>query len=206
MNIQSYINSGTIRSLHPILTAWLEVIGKYLDCFDNEDCPWWYNERATLSSFAAAVWAAGGIALEEYATVKGKSRESWTGRCDLYIGISSQEFACEAKQAWCPIGRKSQNGFIKAEAGLNSACKDARELDKGEGRRLGICFAVPYLAPRDEKHIEHQVKVWLQAVQGLDCSSIAWVFPEKAKRRIETENGYFYPGVAVMIKEVFRKA
>ena len=204
MNIEKYINSGTIRSLHPILVAWLQVAEKYLDYFDNEDSPWWYNERATLSSFAAAVWAADGIALEEYATLKGKTRESWSGKCDLYIGMPSQEFACEAKQAWCRIGRRSKNGFNMAKSGLESACKDARKLDKGEGRRLGLCFAVPYLPPRDEKHVEHQLNDWLKAIQNIDRSSIAWIFPQSARRSIVTENGYFYPGVALIIREVFR--
>lgn len=204
MKTKAYINCGTIRSLLPILTSWLKVIDTYLNYSDLEDSPWWYNERATLSSFAAAVWAANGVALEEYATVKGKTRQAWTGRCDLYIGISSQQFACEAKQAWCPIGRRSKKGFSNAKSGINDACDDARKLDKGEGRRLGLCFAVPYLPPRDAKYIEHQLNDWLKAILNIDRSSIAWIFPKSARRSITTENGYFYPGIALIIREVFR--
>lgn len=206
MNIEKYINSGKIRAFHPILNSWIETIDFYLKYHEYGDCPWWYNERATLSSFAAAVWKTGGVALEEYCTDKGKPHHSWAGRCDLFIGTKSNRyFACEAKQVWCAIGRMGQKGFVEVKNGLNDACKDARKLTKEEGRRLGICFAVPHLPPRDNDIIEERLEIWLKSVRSLDYTSIAWTFPEKARREIETENGYFYPGVVILIKEIFRQ-
>jgi hypothetical protein len=205
MNIEAYVNSGTIRALHPILTSWIETINNYLDYFNIPDSPWWYNERATLSSFAAATWKAKGIALEEYATVKGKTHDAWTGRCDLFIGLPSYQFACEAKQAWCPIGRRAYKGSDNVKKGLIDACKDARKLDKAEGRRLGICFAVPYLPERDNEFMEKQIENWLKCVRDLEYDSIAWTFSKKVRRKIVTENGYYYPGVVAIIKEIFRQ-
>ncbi|MCI5145763.1 MAG: hypothetical protein D3923_09575 [Candidatus Electrothrix sp. AR3] len=205
MNIESYVNSGTIGSLHPVLISWIKTINDYMDYFDIPDSPWWYNERATLSLFAAAVWKAKGIALEEYATIKGKKNDSWAGRCDLFIGLPSYQFACEAKQAWCPIGRTAQKGTENARKGLIDACKDARKLEKTEGRRLGICFAVPYLPKRDSEILEEQLENWLKYIRGLECSSIAWTFPQKTRRKIVTEEGYYFPGVVAIIKEIFRQ-
>lgn len=204
MNPESYVNSGSLRVLHPVLHAWFEVMEKYLEGFDYTDCQWWYNERATLSSLAAAVWRAGGIALEEYCTEKGKKGDSWSGRCDLYFSLKTQGFACEAKQIWCAVGRQAQPSLGKIKDALSTACSDARDLGKNEGRRLGICFAIPYLPPRDKHIVDQQVLKWLKELISLKYSAIAWAFHEKT-RSLTNENGYVYPGVAVLVQEVFRQ-
>ena len=206
MQTESYINSGKIRALHPILKSWINTTLEYLKYFDEPDCSWWYNERASLSSFAAAVWKVGGIALEEYAIDKGKEHELWTGRCDLFMGLKSDQFACEAKQAWCPIGRTAKNGIVNLKKGLTEACKDARKLPKEEGRRLGICFAVPYLPPRDNKVIEKQLKNWLNSIcNSIDYDAISWLFPPKIRGDMKTVNGFYYPGTVLIIKEIHRQ-
>lgn len=204
MNTTIKVNSGSIRSLYEFLKCWTGIVDRYITYFEYSDNPWWYNERATISTLAAAGWGCNGISLEEYSIEKGKQDDPWKGRCDLFLGLKNEFFACEAKQAWCPIGRQAKNGVTKIHNSLKDACNDARKLDKQEGRRLGICFAVPYLPKRDEKHIEQQINQWHKEIELLDCSSYAWVFPEKV-RFLATPKGYFYPGIAVIIKEVFRK-
>jgi len=47
MVLESYVNSGKMRSLHPILKNWIETIGNYLDYFNFSDGPWWFNESRT---------------------------------------------------------------------------------------------------------------------------------------------------------------
>jgi hypothetical protein len=206
MEVESFINTGQNRSLRPILNCWIETNLTYLNYFDLPDSAWWYNERATLSTLSAAVWKTSGVALEEYPTEKGKEHEAWSGRCDLFIGIQSHQFACEAKQAWCPIGRNAKKGIANAKTSLQEACNDARKLDKGEGRRLGICFAVPYLPPRDEKSIDEQLEKWLYSIYyELEYDSIAWLFPKAIRTKMKTVEGYFYPGVVLIIKEIYRK-
>lgn len=94
--------------------------------------------------------------------------------------------------------------YYTAEAGLRDACADARKLTKNEGRRLGLCFAVPYLPARDKDHIEQQLKLWLKDLQNtIKYSSIAWAFPEEARYH-KSNDGKFYPGVVLLVKEVFR--
>ena len=206
MKLESYINSGKIRALHPVFKSWIDTNSEYLKYFDIPDCPWWYNERASLSTFAAAVWKANGIALEEYSIDKGKKHETWSGRCDLFIGLRSYQFACEAKQSWCPIGRNARNGITNLKNSLKEACKDARKLNKDEGRRLGICFAVPYLPPRDNDFIEKQLESWIKTIyESVEYDSIAWFFSEKIRRTKRNDNGYFYPGIAVIIKEIHKQ-
>jgi len=200
MALENYINSGSLRVLRPVLLAWFEVLEKYLESFDYKDCQWWYNERATLSSLAAAVWMAGGIALEEYCTTKGKKGNSWSGRCDLYFSLRTRDFACEAKQVWCAIGRKAKKGLEKIDNALSTACNDAKGLGKNEGERLGICFAIPYLPPSDKHIVDNQLLNWSKELKEVAFSSIAWAFPKKSRYMV-TGNGYVYPGVAVLIKE-----
>jgi hypothetical protein len=204
MSPENFINSGSLRVLRPVFVAWFEIMEMYLESFDYKDCQWWYNERATLSSLAAAVWRAGGIALEEYCLEKGKKGDLWTGRCDLYFRLKTQDFACEAKQLWCSIGRKGKPGLGNIKDVLSTACRDARVIGKNEGRRLGICFAIPYLPPSDKDIVDNQLLNWSKKLKGIDFDSIAWFFPKMA-RSMAIENGNVYPGVVMLIKEIFRQ-
>lgn len=204
MQIERHINSGSIRQLYPVLQAWADALNQYLTYFDYDDNPWWYNERANLSCLAGAAWKVDGIALEEYRTEKGKVSDRWKGRCDLLLGTRDEIFGCEAKQVWCPVGRKAKKGVQVAKKGLKKACEDARNLTKDEGRRLGLCFVVPYLPKRDKDHVDQQIKAWLNDLRNIECCSIAWCFPEMA-RNLTSTTGEFYPGVVLLVKEVHRQ-
>jgi len=203
MELESYVNSGKIRALYPLLKSWINTNLEYLEYFDTPDCSWWYNERATLSTFAAAIWKVNGIALEEYSIEKSKNHEFWSGRCDLFFGLQSDQFACESKQTWCPIGKTAKNGVVNVKNSLREACNDAKKLPKEEGRRLGLCFAVPFLPDRDEELIESQLEEWLKKLcQCVEYDAISWLFPEIIRYKIKTMDGYFYPGVVMIIKEI----
>ena len=189
--------------LRPVLEQWFEVLKRYLDSFKKQrDRQWWYNERATLSSLAAAVWIADGIALEEYRTKKGKKSEKWAGRCDLFFRLGTHDFACEAKQVWCSFGSGATKTLEKIKNALSIACKDAGNLDKNEGRRLGICFVIPYLPPSGTRQIivDQQITRWLEAIMTLDYSLISWVFPKNTRSPVD--DSYIYPGVVMLIKEI----
>lgn len=55
--------------LRPILKKWVKVLKEF---HEIEEYPsWWFNERATLSSFVGAAWKVKGwVALEEFSTTK----------------------------------------------------------------------------------------------------------------------------------------
>ena len=202
MKTDSYINSGKLRLLHPVLKTWQELILDYIKYNDYNnyiDNPWWYNERASVSMLAAAAWTANGIALEEYSTIKGKSRKKWSGRCDLYIGLSTKEYNCEAKQVFCSVGNRSYNNVKKIEDALENAKKDASFLNKKDGQRLSVCFAVPYISKK-EKNLDSNLENWLDKVVQLNYSAIAWLFPEKTRNNMYMN--YYYPGVVILIKDI----
>ena len=71
MKLTNYVNSGSIRSIRPILKGWIQIVNRYIN-YHDDDNPWWYNERASASCLAASAWDKKGIALEEYYTEKGK--------------------------------------------------------------------------------------------------------------------------------------
>lgn len=205
MKLDKYVNSKKYRTIYKILDCWTSVVvDKYLSHFEDEDNFWWYNERATISSLAAAAWLSNAIALEEYATRKGKPEEEANGRCDLYIGLKDEGFAIEAKQAWCPIGKGAKNGLKNASDGLLLAIKDARKLASDEGNRFGVCFMVPYLPKNQEPNIDKLLEGWLKNIESLDNSFIAWAFPEKARGHI-SPNGRIYPGVVLLAKKIGRQ-
>ena len=144
------------------------------------------------------------VALEEYCTQKGKRKDPWKGRCDLFLAIGGEYFACESKQVWCAVSSKAKSGHSAPKAGLDAACAAARQLDRDEGRRLGISFAVPRVPKSDEEKLELPLTKWLKGLSNIDYSSIVWIFPEK-DRRLMSEKQYLYPGVVLMAREVFRQ-
>jgi hypothetical protein len=199
MKLTKNVYSGSIRSLRPVLEEWIRLVARYINV-RPDDNPWWYNERASLSCLAAAAWSNNGIALEEYCTEKGRGAKAWSGRCDLFFQAGNQSFGCEAKQAWCSIGPMARSGIAEADTGLKEACADAKKLRKDEGRRLGLCFAVPYLPEKYGADTENLLQGWLKELKSLDYSSIAWIFPKNARYHVYERE--VYPGVVLLVKEI----
>ena len=204
---QLFIDTWSIKCLNSVLNKWNEVLLTYLKKTQYSDCQWEYNERAILSSFAAAVWLNDDIALEEYSSERrGKHGRKYSGRCDLYFKTGKHDFNCEAKKITCGIGGKSKksNTIDLVKSGLKEAYNDAKnKIPKDAGRRLGMCFVVPRL-PKDEIENKDKPIIEFQNIikEKINYSSIAMVFPQrKQTRKLNTEK-YHYPGVILLIKEV----
>ena len=82
------------NNLEDVIKNWFGVIDDYIKYFGGNDVPYWYNERASISTLAAAAWKSGGIALEEYSMQKGDEGNPRPGKCDIFIGINKRHFAC----------------------------------------------------------------------------------------------------------------
>ncbi len=155
------IHIGRLKTLTPILYEWQKLnerIGSYwAKCYD--DAPWWYNERASLSFFAGAVWRCpDGWAIEEFSTTKtaiskhGRKQEH-VGRCDINFGIGNYVFTAEVKQCWPNVG-DAQKAIKKIDNALQVAHQDCLQLPNLECPRLGMVFAVPMLHKSKQEHIE----------------------------------------------------
>lgn len=166
------------------------------------DAPWWYNERASVSVFAGAVWRSGEAAFEEYSELKrGKAKLS-AGRFDLWFSCGRQEFLGEAKFCHVPFTRNgTQARWV--QSWMERAKVDARRCPpEGAKRRLAIVFGCPYLRPCSPAMLKERIK-WLVAEGSrVEHDAMAWAFPRLP--RSVTIRGWDHPGAIVWIKEVRR--
>lgn len=207
-----------LRGLRPLLEAWTDVLDSYCRAHGFEDNPWFYNERATLSTLAGAAWRLNGwTALEEFATKKwgGRPKEGGVesgalrrGRCDLHVSHGSTSFAIEAKQAWQPIGR-TRSPFARADEALLLAKKDARALTNDAAHwRLAVVFTVPILpvamvrcaAGKVERaQVMDRVDAWLDDFNARGHDAAAHYFTSRCEAMISSDRKRLYPGVALSV-------
>lgn len=201
---------GPLKKLEKLLWEWTWLNREMNKFWEGKDCPWWYNERASISTLAGAVWNAGGIALEEYASRKRKAGRNTLGRCDLYFRIEKEEYVAEAKHCWLNAGSRARFIEVNMVECLDQACIDAKKNRpglQGEETLLGIAFIVPQIPKFDiEKNAvgERIVKVQkiLKKIARNECA-LAWIFPRNSRNKLKAEDdGYIYPGTAILIKHL----
>lgn len=134
-----------VHNLERVLTSWFTVLSDYAQCCDFDDCIYWYNERASLSSFAGALGRNGITFMEEYSCFKGGCDEQpdksslIRGRTDLCFCQNGMWYIVEAKQRW-----DSQRP-LATEVLLKPAYDDT--LKSLEGDKNCIPLALTFLAP-----------------------------------------------------------
>jgi hypothetical protein len=166
------------------------------------DAPWWYNERASLSLLAGAVWVCGGTAFEEYAADKKNlaQRLRYKGRSDIYFVLGDKHFVAEAKWHWSGATRSGRRTAETIRSKLRSATNDVRKQPRVEGQTpLGILFVTPYIKRSENKRVDELIEGWLEELKCVRCSRLAWVFPKSA-RLLGLKS--ICPGVAVLIDEI----
>jgi hypothetical protein len=210
-------NLGHLEVLKPILLKWQGLVEDFID--GGSDCPWWYNERASLSLFAGAVWLSDGWAFEEFSTKKwarrmGKKGRKRIGRCDIQFGIGKNTFVAEAKQAWPTIGRSDQSGMVTVRAYLQKARDESSRLPNNEGKKLGILFVVPLIRRSKRKQVDKILRrkqidkilsSFLEQLRKQENRTMAWVFPKKTRTMSYRGNNYYYPGIVLLIQRSRRK-
>jgi hypothetical protein len=190
----------------------------------HEDNPWFYNERATLSTLAGAAWRLKGwIALEEFSTQKWAGRaasggvesgELRSGRCDLHVANRTSAYAVEAKQAWQPIGQPAEP-YGRVDEALVSAKRDARTLTVDEADvRIAAVFAVPFLPVSrvqseggkvDQAKVLGKVTEWLRHLKDRQHDAIAYYFTPHCSAMISADGKRLFPGVLLTL-DICRRA
>jgi hypothetical protein len=198
------INNKKLSILQPVFNQWINNVTKYCSTpLGNEpDAPYWYNERTTLSTLAGAVWAAGGVALEEYRATKGYGRDEWEGRIDLWFRFNRQMFVAETKQLWFRINKiVFENLFIdKLLNRLKEAKRDAREVPKSEGHRMGIVFIVPSISLEYKESRNRIILKCIEKIRKIDQCICAWSFPGVVRTLTWDDENAIYPGVMIVGK------
>ena len=206
----NYVWSKRGLPLRSVLVEWVNVIDELAKRWQKDrDVPWWYNERADLSTLAAGIWRSGGHALEEFSTEKRKIGETtgrlfgnYTGRLDMYFETAGgANFYVECKSCWSGIGQPGVKQVNRIRKLLEVARQDVKKFHPhGGGRRLGVVFAKPYLDNSSKVDLRERVAAWLRLWDKRYFDAMAWAFPLACKCGIGTEARA--PGVAVFIKEL----
>ena len=212
--------SSQLRGLRPLLASWAEVVLDYCRADGYTDNPWWYNERASLSTLAGAAWRLPGwSALEEFSTTKrgqlsgndraGKATKR--GRCDLYVSHRSTSFAFEAKQAWRSIGKQRECDIRDI---LKLAKDDAGNLTADQAdHRLGAVFISLYLPLSevstkngrkrtvDAQRVMSSFGDWIAEHELGELDAYAYVAVRRCEKFIGSgRSPGLYPGVFLAIK------
>ncbi len=194
---------GKLRSIRPILESWLSVQDEYF--IQTKEYSWLYKERASISILAAAVWKSGNVALEEYSTIKGATDGTIKkGRCDIYFTAGKEGFAGEAKHVWISAGKSIHISLKKKlNDSLLLAKKSSIQLKSDEGRRLAICFAVPYFPKKDKNDLKNLINNFIEELSQTNAQAFAYYFVVDNFGDCFFDN-YYYPGNVILLKEIKR--
>ena len=185
-----------------VLESWFDVILQYeaQTRNDNEhgDAIYWYNERANVGAFAAALARKGNAVIEEYSCLKGRGADKGPGRADLSFCYRNHWYLVEAKLKWPQLYPASKS--LNFEEIKDPACKDAKrtwQQDKGS-IPLGLTFVVPHIHPQYSGQITECVKhVALQLKDENQCNFWAYCAPGRL-RELQAKSKDYYPMVLLL--------
>jgi hypothetical protein len=191
----------TFKQLETVFRKWKSL--QSLKWWGYEgDAPWWYNERASLSLFAGAVWRSGGWVFEEFSTkrrvAKGRSKyKSSSGRCDIMFGIGKEQYIGEAKQCWPVLPPSLRSALKEVKACLKTALVQVSQLPSDEGKRVAIVFVTPRIHASEQGAVKTRVGDFVDRLKTKDAA-MASLFPKNGDKI--TYRKYIYPGIVVLIK------
>jgi hypothetical protein len=196
-DVRGCCTSRAFKSWEKPLSAWFSLLDEYAGIYTNEDAAYWYNERATLSSFVGALWRTGAVALEEYRCSRHFGGQPVAGRADLWFLLDRREYVVEAKQSWPPRPRTL---LARAEVLFDSATAQLHADLDGGSSRVALLFVVPRLArqPDDGAFADE----WIQAASQIKADVRAWYFPTTTRTLKSQRWSRFYPGVLLLARSV----
>ncbi|EGR0354140.1 hypothetical protein [Vibrio vulnificus] len=196
-SINGVIASKKLSHWKPFCHKWSCFIEVYSESTHFTDTAFNQNERANIGTFASAIWACGGIALEEFQDIKGDDKTSQNGRVDLWLkSLCGKSEYVEAKY----LKRSLDGRYIKhINEALELAQKDALHTQGGsELDTVALLFFVPYLKRRPEHDISEEINVMLNHISNeIDTDILAWSFPAK-DIWYRHHDGYAVPGVILI--------
>jgi len=199
----SGFHAGPLPMLRHSLKKWVEAQEQCAKEWEWKDAPWWYNERASISTLAGAVWSAGGIAFEEFSTHKtlrqlrkNAARTHGHGRCDLYIYSGGYHFMIEAKFCWVTPRGKAKSILNES---MKAATKDAK-LNTDDGLKVAAVFAALRIPKSKKDESEESIQNFIKLLEGFGRCAIAWVFPNRARFLSLRTSRSYYPGAAVILR------
>jgi hypothetical protein len=202
------VEIGSLASLEPVLKKWQKLIEKMAqEWLSVKDVPWWYNERASLSLFAGAVWSCHGWVFEEFGIwrkIASKRGVKYTsGRRDIEFRVGDDWFSAEAKQCWPILSGNAEDPLIAVGKYLNQAVREAKQLTQKGCQSLGIVFAIPRVHVSQKDQIDQNLWDFVSQLRKAKRATVAWTFPREARgiqpSKDSENHNYTYPGIVVLI-------
>lgn len=173
-----------------ILQCWCAHINSYSE-FIKGDSLYWYNERATVSTFAQAIAKSGYYCLEEYNSKKMRNNDrDFIGRVDLWAEVEGVQFVFEAKQIWPSL--KSKTLLKQITKGVDFSLNQVHQIINFDGKRNGIIFISPYSTT--EPKLDVDIKRFIVCCLATRPIFWAYIFPNDGKLKSAKSRKY-YPGV-----------
>lgn len=174
------------NSFSKVIESWFQIVHKYEEKtrYDdkNGDAIYWYNERANVGAFAAALAKNNISFIEEYTCEKGKGADKFLGRADLSFFFRNKWYLVEAKIIWKSLSPKSPR--LNFKMALSEACNDSyRSWQQDQGTiPLGFTFIVPYINPEYEFHLNGYLDQLFDQLQDFsDCAFWAYCAPGRLR-------------------------
>lgn len=194
---------GPLRGLKPVVEQWHTLMADP----DWIVAPWWYNERASLSVLAGAIWLTGGRAFEEFsaekhsASLRAKPGRR-LGRCDIWFRVKWREYVAEVKQCWPNISRGTAGAHTQARESLAQARQEVKRVYEPDATRLAIAFITPQLHKSYETRTSQRLGTLIEQLFSLKQTLVAWTFPRAMRIRPNTGSytDYIFPGIIILIQ------
>ena len=205
-----WIPYGRFRKpMAKVLRRWIAYHKRYYVemLADSGDVTYWYDERTHVGIFASAIWAAGGLALEEYGDEK-RSRINKdgpeNGRVDLYFKVGKLECIAEAKRRALPSTLRASKLAVAAKmaAWVKEARNDARKCPP-DARRMGLVFIRPWVnaSKQGPLRLRKHIELLVEAARRTKPAFVAWHFDRSPASYEKT----YWPGIMV-IGNVLRRS
>lgn len=208
--------SPAFRGLKDSFQAWLDFMIKYEEEIPD-DWPFGYRERPLVGFLAAAIWASGGISIEEFGTDKEatgkaakkgarKTNGASSGRADLYFSQNGKEGNIEFKMHDLGIsGTNHFANFLKRKWCVSK--KDAWRTRQWGIPTFGGMFLRPFVGvDSDVGRYEENLKRLLELAWKRKPDVLAWWCPvNSVMADDEPDKKYWLVGVIMLIKQVKRK-
>ncbi|HBS21519.1 MULTISPECIES: hypothetical protein [Thalassospira] len=191
--------------LEPAFLQLEKNIEQYVEAFNREELPYYFNERATVSLLQGAAWQADLLAMEEYVTVKTHRtdpKEEAAGRCDIYIAEKAGPKAIEFEVKQKKIKFRYHTGSVKKW--LLNGDNDSKR-NSNTTIQASLTFVVPMIAPdkTKEDHTSLVNRIVKEALEtGID--GLHFCMPSNTWNHLAKDVGpgsdYRWPSLITLIR------
>jgi hypothetical protein len=192
--------AGASKGLVKLLRKWRS-LAAHEDWGNDNDCSWWYGERASVSQLAGAAWALDGWAMQEYAWTRGV--EESHARIDLAVEHKSLRlrFIAEAKQIYPFMTSKSSTVQGAINKAFHEASWQLDQVNSDDWDRIALVFVSP--CSEDLTSFGTSSGEFVKTLRNCNDPCV-WTFPAWARKQTlkSVVTDLYYPGAVLIARHV----